>query len=177
MPECLSVLIADDDRTAGQRLANAFLDRGFEVEVCEDVDQAVALVNGRHLDVVITELRIANQSGLAIVAATRALHSDTKTLVLTAYGSIQTAVVAVKLGATEFLNKPADIDEILEVLGLSKDKTTRSATILPQPDAVRWEHIVSVFEGTGKNVSKSARMLNMHRRTLQRMLTRGRPAL
>lgn len=170
-----SILIVDDDGVFAHRLARAFSDRGFEVEVCETVDRAIEIVGDRHPDIVITDLRIHDRSGLDVIEAVRALSSQTKTLVLTGYGNIHSAVVAVKLGATEFLSKPADADEILEVLGLLDKSHVRAATSLIPPDMARWEHILSVFEGTGRNMSESARLLNMHRRTLQRMLARGAP--
>ncbi len=171
----LSLLIVDDDSVFGQRLGKAFSDRGFDVEVCETVDHALGLVGKRHLDIVITDLRIGEKSGLTVIEAVNTLSKNTKTLVLTGYGNIHSAVVAVKLGATEYLSKPADADEILEVLGFVDKSASEPNTALKPPDLVRWEHIVSIFEATGGNMSESARLLNMHRRTLQRMLARGGP--
>ncbi len=171
----LSLLIVDDDSVFGQRLGKVFADRGFDVEVCETVEAAVTAVGERHLDIVITDLRIGETSGLAVIEAVNMLSKDTKTLVLTGYGNIHSAVVAVKLGATEYLSKPADADEILEVLGFAVESESETTSALKAPDLVRWEHILSVFEATGRNMSESARLLNMHRRTLQRMLARGGP--
>lgn len=171
----LSLLIVDDDSVFGQRLGKVFADRGFDVEVCETVEEAIAAVGERHLDIVITDLRIGETSGLAVIEAVNMLSKDTKTLVLTGYGNIHSAVVAVKLGATEYLSKPADADEILEVLGIAGRSPSETKTELKPPDLVRWEHILAVFEGTGRNMSETARLLNMHRRTLQRMLARGGP--
>ncbi|MBZ5759458.1 MULTISPECIES: response regulator [Rhizobium] len=171
----LSLLIVDDDSVFGHRLGKAFSDRGFDVEVCETVDHALGLVGKRHLDIVITDLRIGEKSGLTVIEAVNTLSKNTKTLVLTGYGNIHSAVVAVKLGATEYLSKPADADEILEVLGFVDKSASEPNTALKPPDLVRWEHIVSIFEATGGNMSESARLLNMHRRTLQRMLARGGP--
>lgn len=175
VPTKSQMLIVEDDRIFGQRLSKAFVDRGFDVEVCETVGQALAVIHVRPLDVVITDLHIGDQSGLAVVEGIQALGRDTKTLVLTGYGNVSNVVTAVKLGATEFLSKPADADEILEVLGIDCPTMGPSNRIMMSPDLVRWDHIVSVFEGTGKNMSASARILNMHRRTLQRMLARGGP--
>ncbi|WFS04599.1 response regulator transcription factor [Rhizobium tumorigenes] len=171
----LSLLIVDDDSVFGYRLGKAFSDRGFDVEVCETVDHALGLVGKRHLDIVITDLRIGEKSGLAVIEAVNTLSKNTKTLVLTGYGNIHSAVVAVKLGATEYLSKPADADEILEVLGFVDKSASEPNAAMKPPDLVRWEHIVSIFEATGGNMSESARLLNMHRRTLQRMLARGGP--
>lgn len=170
-----SILIVEDDRIFGQRLGKAFIDRGFDVRVCETIDEAMTIVAKVHLDVVVTDLRLGQLSGLTVVEEVKRISTDTKTLVLSGYGNVSSAVTAIKLGATNVLSKPADADEILEVLGLTARAISSPAYALKDPDLVRWEHIVSVFEGTGKNVSKSARLLNMHRRTLQRMLTRRAP--
>jgi two-component system response regulator RegA len=170
-----SILIVEDDSIFGQRLGKAFIDRGFNVWVCETVDEAMMIVAKVHMDVVVTDLRLGQRSGLAVVEAVKRISYDTKTLVLSGYGNVSSAVTAIKLGATNVLSKPADADEILEVLGLTDRAISPRACALKDPDVVRWEHIVSIFEGTGKNVSKSARLLNMHRRTLQRMLTRRAP--
>lgn len=170
-----SILIVEDDKIFGQRLGKAFIDRGFDVRVCETIDEAMTIVAKVHLDVVVTDLRLGQLSGLTVVEEVKRISTDTKTLVLSGYGNVSSAVTAIKLGATNVLSKPADADEILEVLGLTARAISSPAYALKDPDLVRWEHIVSVFEGTGKNVSKSARLLNMHRRTLQRMLTRRAP--
>jgi two-component system response regulator RegA len=171
-----SVLIVDDDIVFGQRLGKAFTARGFDVLVCETVDEALAIIATCHLDIVITDLRIAKQNGLTIVEAVSAISDDTKTLMLSGYGNVSTAVAAVKLGVTEFLSKPADADEILEVLGITDWAKSRAAYTLKEPHMVRSEHILGVFRKTGNNVSESARLLNMHRRTLQRILARTRAA-
>lgn len=171
-----SVLIVDDDSIFGQRLGKAFTERGFDALVCETVDEALAVITTCHLDLVITDLRIAKQNGLTIVEAVSAISDDTKTLMLSGYGNVSTAVAAVKLGVTEFLSKPADADEILEVLGISDWAKSRTAHALKEPNMVRSEHILGVFGKTGNNVSESARLLNMHRRTLQRILARARAA-
>lgn len=170
-----SVLIVEDDEIFGQRLGKAFSDRGFDVQICRTVDDAISIVSLVQHDVVITDLRLGARSGLEIVEAVKKISEDVKTLVLTGYGNVASAVTAIKLGATDVLSKPADADEIIEVLGLTnRSKFTREYTI-KSPDLVQWEHILSVYEGTGGNVSESARLLNMHRRTLQRMLKRHHP--
>lgn len=170
-----SVLIVDDDKIFGQRLGKAFMVRGFDVRICETVEAAVMIIAKFHLDVVITDLRLGSRSGLAVVAAVKKASNDIKTLVLTGYGNISSAVIAVKLGATDVLSKPADVDEILEVLGLTNRSNSPPAYALKDPDLLQWEYILSVYEATGENVSKSARLLKMQRRTLQRMLARHQP--
>ena len=169
-----SILIVDDDCVFGQRLGKAFTERSFNVLVCGTAEEALAIISSCQLDIVITDLRIGQQNGLTIVEAVKAISADTKTLMLTGYGNVSTAVAAVKLGVTEFLSKPADADEILEVLGITDWAKSCAAYALKEPNMVRSEHILRVFTKTGNNVSESARLLNMHRRTLQRILARTR---
>jgi two-component system response regulator RegA len=166
-------LIVDDDEIFARRLALALSTRGFQTETATSVKTAYAALATERFDVLVTDLRIADDSGLELVKAMQRKFPQSKILVLTGYGSVPVAVSAVKLGATEFLSKPADTDEILEVLGLL-ERNEGDATF-SSPDMMRWHHIVSVYESTGKNVSKTARQLNMHRRTLQRLLIRGKP--
>jgi two-component system response regulator RegA len=168
-------LIVDDDKVFAQRLALALSDRGFRAATATCLDAAYAALSARDFDVLITDLRIGDESGLDLVTAMQREFPLSKILVLTGYGSVPAAVTAVKLGATEFLSKPADADEILEVLGFTRPTAERTDVPLTSPQLMRWEHINSVFEATGKNVSMTARQLNMHRRTLQRLLARGRP--
>ncbi|MFP3546831.1 response regulator [Rhizobium sp. SIMBA_035] len=168
-------LIVDDDKVFGDRLALALSSRGFRAATATCLDAAYAALCARNFDVLITDLRIGNESGLDLVAAMQREFPFSKILVLTGYGSVPAAVTAVKLGATEFLSKPADADEILEILGFTRRNVELNDATLTSPQLMRWEHISSVFEATGKNVSMTARKLNMHRRTLQRLLARGRP--
>jgi two-component system response regulator RegA len=174
LPKTRSILIVDDDSVFGQRLGKAFTERGFNVLVCGTVEEALANISSCQLDIIITDLRIGQQNGLTIVEAVKAISGDTKTLMLSGYGNVSTAVAAVKLGVTEFLSKPADADEILEVLGITDWAKSCAAYALKEPNMVRSEHILRVFTKTGNNVSESARLLNMHRRTLQRILARAR---
>jgi two-component system response regulator RegA len=167
-------LVVDDDCVFAERLAKAFRERGFHTEIQNSVDAAIDAIRSRNFDVVITDLRIGERSGLEIVEEVGATARDTKTLVLTGYGNVQAAVAAVKLGATEFLCKPADADEILEVLDVPGGPIAPGANTFKPADLVRLEHIETVFAETGNNVSATARILNMHRRTLQRLLARWR---
>ncbi len=121
----------------------------------------------------ITDLRIGNDSGLDLVELIHEVSLDTRSKVLTGYGHVDTVVSAVKLGATEFLSKPADADEILEILGIAQQNGQSGAPCLESAQEVRWEHINRVFAETGNNISMTARLLGLHRRTLQRLLARG----
>jgi two-component system, response regulator RegA len=170
-----SVLLVDDDFVFTQSLGKAFQDRGLSTEIFQTVEDAACALETGQFDIVITDLRIGGRSGLDIVKLVRKKSSDTKLLVLTSYGNVQAAVSAVKLGATEFLSKPADADEILEVLGVEVVPGRSAANVTKPAETVRWEHINNVFRETGENISATARLLNMHRRTLQRMLSRGPP--
>lgn len=168
----LTALLIDDDIKIVQRLGDEFVHRGLSVEICTTVDDAIIALGTRHFDIVVTELRIGEGSGLEIVSLAREISPSTKSLVLTGYGHINAVVAAVKHGATEVLSKPADAGEILEVLGInSLDAEAR----ITSADYVRWEHITSVYAETGNNVSATARLLRMHRRSLQRLLSRGPP--
>jgi two-component system response regulator RegA len=168
-------LIVDDDEIFAQRLALALARRGFQTETATSLPSAYAALSSGRFNVLITDLRIADDSGLELVKAMQREFPQSKILVLTGYGSVPVAVTAVKLGATEFLSKPADADEILEVLGLIERKADDADATFSSPELMRWQHVVSVYEATGKNMSKTARQLNMHRRTLQRLLARGGP--
>lgn len=165
----------DDDSTFANRLGKALQDRGLEVDICTTVKEAEAMIRLGRFDIMITDLRIGNDSGLDLVKIIKEVSPDTKSLVLTGYGHVDTVVSAVKLGATEFLSKPGDADEILEVLGVTQQDGQADAPCLKSAEQVRWEHINRVFAETGNNISMTARLLRLHRRTLQRLLSRGPP--
>lgn len=169
----LKLLLVDDDDVFAHRLGKALEDRGLDVLISTTIQEAEAVIRARPLDILITDLRIGNESGLELVRLLTDVSPDAKSMVLTGYGHVQTVVSAVKLGATEFLSKPADVDEILEVLGVEKLKT--EVPHLKSAERVRWEHIDRIFAETGNNISMTARLLRLHRRTLQRLLSRGPP--
>jgi len=170
-----SLLIVDDDRPFLGRLARAFEARGFSVETAETVADGLARVRARPPAFAVVDMRLEDGVGLDVIEAIRARRPDAKAIILTGYGNIATAVTAVKLGAVDYLSKPADADEILAALMRGPDDR---ATVPDNPmsaDRVRWEHIQRVYEMCDRNVSETARRLSMHRRTLQRILAKRAP--
>jgi len=170
-----SLLLVDDDKPFLGRLARALEARGFTVDTAESVDEAVGKVRARAPAYAVVDMRLGDGNGLDVVAAIREGRADARTVILTGYGNIATAVTAVKLGAVDYLSKPADADDIFAAL-----TRTGSARIAPpenpmSADRVRWEHIQRVYEMCDRNVSETARRLNMHRRTLQRILAKRAP--
>ncbi|MFZ4762529.1 MAG: ActR/PrrA/RegA family redox response regulator transcription factor [Alphaproteobacteria bacterium] len=170
------LLVVDDDAPFRTRLARAMEKRGFVVTMAESVAEAMQLARTLKPVFAVLDLRLADGSGLDIVATLREARPECKVVMLTAYGNIATAVAAVKAGAVDYLAKPADADAVEAAL-LSDGKTA-----LPPPpddpmpaDRVRWEHIQRVFEQCNRNVSETARRLKMHRRTLQRILAKHAP--
>ena len=170
-----SLLIVDDDGPFLRRLARAMESRGFLVDVAESVAEGIAKSKAHPPKYAVVDLRLGDGNGLDVIAAIRQLRQDTKTIVLTGYGNIATAVTAVKLGALDYLAKPADADDIFHAL---TQRPGEKADVPENPmsaDRVRWEHIQRVYEMCERNVSETARRLNMHRRTLQRILAKRAP--
>ncbi|MGE0735636.1 MAG: ActR/PrrA/RegA family redox response regulator transcription factor [Alphaproteobacteria bacterium] len=170
-----TLLICDDDAPLRNRLAQAMQRRGFNVATAGSVAEGIAAVKAQAPALAVIDLRLGDGSGLDVVSAVHQARPDARVIVLTGYGNIATAVAAVKAGALDYLPKPADADQIEAAL-LNKDRP------LPQPpenpmsaDRVRWEHIQRVYEQCDRNVSETARRLNMHRRTLQRILNKYAP--
>ncbi len=171
-----SLLIVDDDERLCVRLARAMERRGFVVRTALTVGEGVELARQQPPTFAVIDLRLTDGSGLEVVKTLRATREDTRIIVLTGYGNIATAVAAVKVGATDYLSKPADADQIEAAL------LTPDGALLPPPpdmpmsaDRVRWEHIQRVYEQCDRNVSETARRLRMHRRTLQRILAKYAP--
>jgi two-component system response regulator RegA len=170
-----SLLIVDDDAVFCDRLARAMEKRGYTVRTAGSVSEGCVIAEQHPPSFAVLDLRLSDGSGLDIVGAIRDKRPDARIVMLTGYGNIATAVAAVKAGALDYLAKPADADEV--------DAALRSSTSsLPPPpdnpmsaDRVRWEHILRVFEQCDRNVSETARRLNMHRRTLQRILSKRAP--
>jgi two-component system response regulator RegA len=167
------LLLVDDDLTYCEVLARALTKRGFQVQVAHHVEQALHLAELTPPHYAVVDLRMPGPSGLELVAALRALNSDIRIVVLTGYASIATAVEAIKLGATHYLTKPADADEIVAALHRDDGQTQ---TPLPEDpisvDRLEWEHIQRILTECGGNISAAARQLGMHRRTLQRKLNK-----
>ncbi|SDU44918.1 ActR/PrrA/RegA family redox response regulator transcription factor [Stappia sp. ES.058] len=169
------LLIVDDDHPFQQRLARAMEKRGFETETADSVREALDSVRKRAPDYAVVDMRLEDGSGLDVVEALRARRPDARIVILTGYGNIATAVTAVKLGAVDYLAKPADADDVLAALTFSGEDKAPPPENPMSADRVRWEHIQRVYELCGRNVSETARRLNMHRRTLQRILAKRAP--
>ena len=170
-----SLLIVDDDEPFLRRLARATEKRGFEPEMAGSVAAGKAIATARAPAFAVVDLRLEDGNGLDVVETIREKRPDARVVVLTGYGAIATAVAAVKIGATDYLSKPADANDVTNAL------LARSDALPPPPDnpmsadRVRWEHIQRVYELCDRNVSETARRLNMHRRTLQRILAKRSP--
>ena len=170
-----SLLLVDDDEPFLRRLAKAMEKRGFEVETAGSVAAGKAIAAARPPAFAVVDLRLQDGNGLDVLEVLRDKRADARVVVLTGYGAIATAVAAVKSGATDYLSKPADANDIVNAL-------LATGGDLPEPpenpmsaDRVRWEHIQRVYELCDRNVSETARRLNMHRRTLQRILAKRSP--
>jgi two-component system, response regulator RegA len=169
------LLLADDDASTRARLGRALQGWGFEAVMHDDVAKAVASVEARAPAFAVVDLRLKDGSGLDVVKAVRRARADARIIILTAFGSIATAVAAVKAGASDYLTKPMDPDDVARILLADEDGPLTPPDFPMSADRVRWEHIQRVFELCGRNVSETARRLGMHRRTLQRILTKRAP--
>ncbi|MCF3642318.1 ActR/PrrA/RegA family redox response regulator transcription factor [Rhizobium sp. TRM95111] len=170
-----SLLIVDDDGPFLRRLARAMEIRGFAVETAESVAEGMAKAKTTPPKYAVVDLRLGDGSGLDVIAAIRQRRDDTRIIMLTGYGNIATAVNAVKLGAVDYLAKPADADDIFAALTQRPGEKAELPENPMSADRVRWEHIQRVYEMCERNVSETARRLNMHRRTLQRILAKRAP--
>ncbi|MCV2445964.1 ActR/PrrA/RegA family redox response regulator transcription factor [Paracoccus sp. DMF] len=170
-----SLLLVDDDEIFLTRLARAMEKRGFAVSRAGSVAEARALLAEKAPAFAVVDLRLEDGNGLDVVDAIRETRADARIVVLTGYGAIATAVAAVKMGATDYLSKPADADDVTRAL-LARGETLPPPPEMPMSaDRVRWEHIQRVYEQCDRNVSETARRLHMHRRTLQRILAKRSP--
>jgi len=173
--EDTSLLIVDDDKAFQQRLARAMEKRGFNTETADGVREAVAKVAAHAPAFAIVDMRLEDGNGLDVIEAIRQRRPDSRAIILTGYGNIATAVTAVKLGAIDYLAKPADPDDIAAALARKPEDKAPPPENPMSADRVRWEHIQRVYELCDRNVSETARRLNMHRRTLQRILAKRAP--
>ena len=170
-----TLMLVDDDEPFLRRLAKAMEKRGFITETADSVAAGKAIAMARPPAYAVVDLRLEDGNGLDVVELLRERRPDCRIVVLTGYGAIATAVAAVKIGATDYLSKPADANDITNAL------LARGESLPPPPenpmsaDRVRWEHIQRVYELCDRNVSETARRLNMHRRTLQRILAKRSP--
>ena len=170
-----SLLIVDDDRPFLQRLARAMESRGFTVATADSVAEGLASVNADPPAYAVVDMRLEDGNGLDVIEAIRGRAPDSRMVILTGYGNIATAVTAVKMGAVDYLAKPADADEIYQALMREPGEKAPPPENPMSADRVRWEHIQRVYELCDRNVSETARRLNMHRRTLQRILAKRAP--
>lgn len=170
-----SLLIVDDDEPFLRRLARAMEKRGFEVETADSVAAGTAVATARPPAYAVVDLRLEDGNGLDVVERIHERREDSKVVVLTGYGAIATAVAAVKIGATDYLSKPADANDVMAALLAPEDELPPPPENPMSADRVRWEHIQRVYELCDRNVSETARRLNMHRRTLQRILAKRSP--
>lgn len=170
-----TLLILDDDAPFRTRLGRALTGRGFQVSAVGTVSEAIEIARGNPPAYAVLDLRLEDGTGLAVVEELHQRREDCRVVMLTGYGNIATAVAAVKAGAIDYLSKPADADDVVKaLLALPNDKPAPPENPM-SADRVRWEHIQRVYELCGHNVSETARRLNMHRRTLQRILAKRAP--
>jgi two-component system response regulator RegA len=170
-----SLLIVEDDKSFLQRLAKALESRGFIVKTAESVSDGLQQVEQDAPAFAIVDMRLADGNGLDVISALKRRRADARGIILTGYGNIATAVNAVKLGAVDYLAKPVDADDVVAALLAIDNKKIEPPENPMSADRVRWEHIQRIYELCGRNVSETARRLNMHRRTLQRILAKRAP--
>jgi len=170
-----TLLLVDDDRPFLVRLGRAMESRGFSVDTAESVTEALSKVKAIPPAYAVVDMRLNDGNGLDVIDGIRKVRPDCKAVILTGYGNIATAVTAVKMGAIDYLAKPADADDVYTALMRKPDDKAEPPENPMSADRVRWEHIQRVYELCDRNVSETARRLNMHRRTLQRILAKRAP--
>lgn len=171
MTDSPSLLIVEDDDPLRERLTRAFEERGFDVHAAATLARARAIAEADPPEYVVLDLRVGQESGLTLIPALLALDAETRVVVLTGYGSVATAVDAVRRGAVHYLTKPADADEILAAFQGETGASAAAPDWQPMSlDRVQWEHINRVLVECGGNISEAARVLGLHRRSLQRKL-------
>jgi two-component system response regulator RegA len=170
-----TLLIVEDDKLFVARLARAMEARGFKVTTAETVADGLMQVEQSPPAFAVVDMRLGDGNGLDVISALKRRRADARGIVLTGYGNIATAVNAVKLGAVDYLAKPADADDVVNALLAADGRKAEPPEHPMSADRVRWEHIQRIYELCGRNVSETARRLNMHRRTLQRILAKRAP--
>ena len=171
-----SLLIVDDDNPLRNRLARAMEKKGFKVVQAESVEQGINQAINSPPAFAVVDLRLTDGNGLEVVKEIQKLKKDSRIVMLTGYGNIPTAVAAVKAGAIDYIPKPVDADDIEKALLASPESKATPPENPMSADRVKWEHIQRVFELCDRNVSETARRLKMHRRTLQRILSKRSPS-
>jgi len=175
LPSERSLLIVEDDKSFLQRLARAMEARGFVVSTAESVADGLLQVEKAAPAFAVVDMRLGDGNGLDVILALKKRRPEARAIILTGYGNIATAVNAVKLGAVDYLAKPVDADDVAAALLALGNKKIEPPENPMSADRVRWEHIQRIYELCGRNVSETARRLNMHRRTLQRILAKRAP--
>ena len=170
-----SLLIVDDDNPFRERLARAMESKGFSVTQAESVKKGINLVKTKKVSFAVVDLRLGDGNGLEVVKEIQLSNSKSKIIMLTGYGNIPTAVAAIKEGAIDYLAKPVDAEDVEKALMADPNKKAQPPENPMSADRVKWEHIHRVFELCNRNVSETARRLKMHRRTLQRILSKRSP--
>ncbi len=166
LPAERTLLIVEDDASFLGRLAKALEARGFAVTTAATVAEGLAQVEASPPAFAVVDMRLADGNGLDVISALKRRRPDARGIILTGYGNIATAVTAVKLGAVDYLSKPADADDVVAALLALEGNKTELPENPMSADRVRWEHIQRIYEMCGRNVSETARRLSMHRRTL-----------
>ena len=175
MPADRSLLIVEDDKSFLQRLARAMEGRGFTVTTAESVADGLNQLEITCPAFAVVDMRLEDGNGLEVISALKRRRPDARAIILTGYGNIATAVNAVKLGAVDYLSKPVDADDVVAALLALEGRKAEPPENPMSADRVRWEHIQRIYELCSRNVSETARRLNMHRRTLQRILAKRAP--
>lgn len=172
-----TILLVDDEEFFRERLTRAFTGRGFTVFAAADYEEAMAIIEKSRPAIGVFDLRMPGKSGLDLVAAAKKVHPEMRIVVLTGYGSIATATEAVKLGALNYLPKPADVDDIIKSFSEDASPAGEENSDFDPPSLARveWEHINRVLNDCGGNISAAAKKLGVHRRTLQRKLYKYAP--
>jgi len=174
-----SIILVDDSTILRDRLAEAFQERGFRVEVSSNCDEAVEVFRRNPTDLAVVDLRMPGRPGLMVIQDLKDIHPDVQVLILSGFGSISTAIDAIRLGAVNFLPKPADVDDILNAFkrGGAEVEVPESDEEIPVPTLAQaeWEHIHRVLADCNNNISEAARRLGIHRRSLQRKLRKRAP--
>ena len=170
-----SLLIVDDDNPFRERLARAMEKKGFAVSQAESVKNGIDMAKQKKPGFAVVDLRLGDGNGLEVVKEIQSSNNDSRIIMLTGYGNIPTAVAAIKEGAIDYLAKPADAEDVEKALLADPAKKAAPPENPMSADRVKWEHIHRVFELCNRNVSETARRLKMHRRTLQRILSKRSP--
>ena len=174
-----SILLVDDSIVLRDRLALAFQERGFLVLVAGNYDEAIAVFARQPTELAVVDLRMPGKPGLALLKELKSIRASTKVLILSGFGSISTAIDAIRLGAANFLPKPADVDDILNAFARGGSQVDvpepEESTPVPTLAQAEWEHIHRILSDCGGNISEAARRLGIHRRSLQRKLRKRAP--